>query len=257
MLVRIKEFSVACCLGLFVSGPVVSKELSEFVTSNAIHTLFHEIAHGIIDQFQLPVIGQEEDAADAFATLEVINMLEDDAKQILVDVAASWLHMDAKTDREDLDFYDIHDLDAQRAYRTICHLYSVDPDGYADVADWADLPEDTLDVCLETGPLAFDSWETLLSDILLADGAPETPITVTYAESPEYEALRKALQEDGLLDDMAHYAQVNFSWPEPINFVAEACGEANAFWDPQSRTVTLCYEILEDWAQIERELDGN
>lgn len=229
--------------------------LSEFVEANAIHTLFHEIAHGIIDQFQLPVIGQEEDAADAFATLEVINMLEEDASQILVDVAASWLYMDAQTDREDLDFYDIHDLDAQRAYRTICHLYSVDPHENADIAEWAGMPEDTLDICLETGPLAFDSWEALLSGISLDEADAQTPVTVTY-EPTEYEDLKQDLEANGLLDDMAHYAQVNFDWPEQINFVATECGEANAYWDPESRTISLCYEILQDWAQIEKALDG-
>lgn len=246
------------CFGLGISVlPMTSatgQELSSFVESNAIHTLFHEIAHGVIDQFQLPVIGQEEDAADAFATLEVINLLEDDAKQILVDVASAWLHMDAKTDREDLDFYAIHDLDAQRAYRTICHLYAVDPDENADVAEWAGLPEDILDACLETGPLAFDSWEALISEILLAEGEAHTPVSVTY-EPTGFEGVREALQANGLLDDIAHYAQVNFSWPEPISFVASECGEANAFWDPEIRTVTLCYEILHDWAEIERELN--
>jgi len=148
-----------------------AQEMSPFVQSNVIHTLFHEIGHAIIDQFQLPVIGQEEDAVDAFATIEVITFFEEDAKPILIDVAASWLAMDADTDREQLNFYDIHDLDAQRAYRVICHLYGNDPEANADAAEWAELPEDTQEVCEETGPLAYDSWEVLLADITLEEGA--------------------------------------------------------------------------------------
>jgi len=185
-----------------------AQEMSPFVQSNVIHTLFHEIGHAIIDQFQLPVIGQEEDAVDAFATIEVITFFEEDAKPILIDVAASWLAMDADTDREQLNFYDIHDLDAQRAYRVICHLYGNDP----------------------------DSWEVLLADITLEEGAVGTPITVSYAPT-SYGDLRDALKESALLDDMAHYAQINFDWPD------------------QTLTVTLCYEILEDWAEIERSLE--
>jgi len=235
-----------------LSTPASATELTPFVQSNVIHTMFHEIGHAIIDQFQLPVIGQEEDAVDAFATIEVINFFEDDAKEILIDVAASWLWFDAQTDREDLDFYDIHDLDAQRAYRTICHLYGLDPEANADAAEWADLPEDTLGTCEETGPLAYDSWETLLENgVLLHEDDAQTPISVTYKETDQHEEEREALISSALLDDMAHYAQTNFAWPEPISLIAEDCGEPNAFWDPQIRTAILCYEILKEWTEIE------
>ncbi len=239
--------------GVNVSS-VLSEELSEFVEANAIHTLFHEIGHALIDQFQLPVIGQEEDAVDAYATIEVITLYEDDAKSILTDVAANWLYLDAQTDREDLDFYDIHDLDAQRAFRTVCHLYGIDPEQNADAAEWAGLPEDILETCEETGPLALDSWEALLSDIIRDEATAPVEINVTY----EYTGLvqvRAALMANGLLDGFAEYARQSFSWPEDLNFTASECGEANAFWDPQTLTVTLCYEILEEWAETETQLE--
>lgn len=235
-----------------LSTPATGTELTPFVQSNVIHTMFHEIGHAIIDQFQLPVIGQEEDAVDAFATIEVVNFFEDDAKDILMDVAASWLWLDAQTDREDLDFYDIHDLDAQRAYRTICHFYGLDPETNADAAQWAELPEDTLEACEETGPLAYDSWETLLENgVLLNEDSAYTPIFVTYKDTEEYSDERQALIDSALLDDMAHYAQTNFDWPEEISIIAEECGEPNAFWDPQEKIVSLCYEILEEWSGME------
>lgn len=240
---------------LALSSPVIAEELSPFVESNVIHTMFHEVGHAIINEFRLPVIGQEEDAVDAFATIEVINFFEEDAKDILVDVAASWLWYDAQTDRDDLDFYDIHDLDAQRAYRTICHLYGIDPEANADAAEWAELPDHSLDVCQETGPLAYDSWEVLLENgVLLNEGDPQTNISVTYKPSEDYADQRQALMESKLLDDMAHYAQTNFAWPKEISIVAEECGQANAFWDPQTRMALLCYEIVEEWMQIESEV---
>ncbi len=243
-------------LAMSMCQPVVgmAQGLSPFVESNVIHTLFHEIGHAIIDQFQLPVIGQEEDAVDAFATIEVMTFFEEDAKPILIDVAAGWLAMDAMTDRDQLDFYSIHDLDAQRAYRVICHLYGNDPEANADAAEWAELPEDTQEVCEETGPLAYDSWEVLLADITLEEGVGVTPISVSY-EPTELDDWRAALIESSLLDDMAQYAQFNFDWPENLHFEAAECGEANAFWDPQNLTVTLCYEILKDWDEIERSFE--
>ncbi len=251
---RVKGSSVGAAAWIFLSAPVSAQDLTPFVEANAIHTLFHEIGHAVIDQFQLPVIGQEEDAADSFATLEIINAFEDDAKPILIDVASAWLHLDAKTDREDLDFFDEHDLDAQRAYRTICHLYGIDPDANADAAEWADLPDETLDTCTDTAPLAQDSWEMLLqSGVLLGNDEPQTPIDVSYEET-SLTQWRSQLMDSGLMDDLAIYAQTSFAWPNPVRFVASECGEANAFYDPQTVTVTLCYEILDDWAIAEVEI---
>lgn len=238
---------------IFPANSSMGQELSDFVDANATHTILHEIGHALIDQFQLPVIGQEEDAVDAFATIEVMNLMEEYSKDILTDVATNWLYMDAQTDRGDLDFYDTHDLDAQRAYRTICHLYGLNPEENSDVAEWADLPEDILEVCEETGPLAYDSWETLLSGIVRDESEPITPISVEFGPS-EHTDTREALIASGLLDDFADYAKLSFAWPEPLSFVAADCGEPNAFWDPEALTVTLCYEILLDWAEIEESI---
>ena len=36
-----------------------------------------------------------------------------------------------------------------------------------------------------------------------------------------------------------------YSLNDGITFRAKNCGQVNAFWDPQSRTVTYCYELAE------------
>jgi len=41
----------------------------EFVASNVIFATIHEVGHMLIAEMGLPVLGREEDAADAFATL--------------------------------------------------------------------------------------------------------------------------------------------------------------------------------------------
>jgi NOL1/NOP2/fmu family ribosome biogenesis protein len=35
--------------------------------------LLHESAHGLVNQMELPVLGKEEDAADAFATVTMLS----------------------------------------------------------------------------------------------------------------------------------------------------------------------------------------
>ena len=38
--------------------------------------------------------------------------------------------------------------------------------------------------------------------------------------------------------------------PETVTFRAASCGMENAFWDPQSREVILCHELLGGFAAI-------
>ena len=46
----------------------------EFVAGNALFTLGHELGHAVISEFNLPVLGREEDAADSFATLALLHV---------------------------------------------------------------------------------------------------------------------------------------------------------------------------------------
>lgn len=240
------------CAGLCFPGGAAA-EISDFVEANALHTLLHELGHAIVSEFELPVLGQEEDAVDAFATAEILQLFPEEAEPILSDVALSWLIFDARTDREDLDFYDEHDLDAQRAYRTICHLYGADPEAHRDAADWAEIPEDIRDTCEFSGAQAMDSWNAMLENggVLRGDGDREPVVTLRYGDGE----LRDALAETGVMEWVVGYAVENFAWPAPLELVAENCGEVNAFWDPGARRITLCYEILEEWAEMEREVE--
>src|SRR3954453_16695765 len=57
--------------------PQQRDQLIEFIIGNTLFTLTHELGHAVISEFQLPVIGREEDAADAFATLALLHVGSD------------------------------------------------------------------------------------------------------------------------------------------------------------------------------------
>ena len=242
--------AIALCCGLQANAQTT---ISDFVYANTLHTLFHELGHALISEFQLPVLGQEEDAVDTFATIEVINYFSADAEWLLTDVALAWLISHDTIAPEDQHYYGEHDLDAQRAYRTICHLYGADPDAFEDAADWIELPEDYRDTCAEMSPLAVDAWNVLLDAMgaLRDTDAPAQEINLVYDDHP----LKDALIQNGALDWIRSYAIENFSWPKPLTFRAETCEEANAYWDPNNRTMSLCYELIEDWIGMEKTVE--
>ncbi|MEM6666831.1 MAG: DUF4344 domain-containing metallopeptidase [Pseudomonadota bacterium] len=246
----VATIAIGLCL---LSPPARAQDDTDwaFVLSNVIHILYHEVGHALVDQFALPVLGQEEDAVDAFATLEVLDA-HDDAQDILLDAAeAMFLLHDLIDDEDAFAYYGAHDLDIQRAYRIVCHAYGTDPTAYDSAADWADLPESRREECEMDADLAWESWDSLLETTYREDRAPMTEIRVALDPSgadPDYLA---ALDESRIIEDFQTYLGKTFAWPAPLEIRFETCGEANAFYDPEAIAVIFCHEFADDLVALD------
>jgi len=73
------------------------KATTEFTTGNMLFVLLHEAAHGLISDLGLPVLGREEDAADAFATVTMLEMKTEFTHRTLVNAAKSWMISDRRS----------------------------------------------------------------------------------------------------------------------------------------------------------------
>lgn len=76
-------------------------------------------------------------------------------------------------------------------------------------------------------------------------------MTVSYedATTPDAMAGRDLLQNNQVLEDMADDVNQTLALPYDVSLLGVQCDEANAFWDPTAKTVTICYE---DAANSER-----
>lgn len=86
------------------------------------------------------------------------------------------------------------------------------------------------------------------------DPAPESggAMIVTYEDAHTPEAVRgkELLQGDQVLEDMADDINNTLALPYDIPLLGVQCDEANAFWDPEAKTVTICYEDTANSEQI-------
>ncbi|WP_370331969.1 DUF4344 domain-containing metallopeptidase [Mycolicibacterium hippocampi] len=77
-------------------------------------------------------------------------------------------------------------------------------------------------------------------------GAPadDGVMTFTYedAESPEAIAGRTLMQDNQLLEDLSDDINEGLMLPTDVALLGAQCDEANAFWDPEDQSITLCYE---------------
>jgi hypothetical protein len=96
--------------------------------------LIHEFGHTFIDVFELPVLGREEDAADAVATVFLTRDVDNGAEYAF-DAARFFNALSGRQrNLAPQDFFDEHSLDKQRAYSIVCWIAGSSEASYRDVA---------------------------------------------------------------------------------------------------------------------------
>lgn len=218
-----------------LAGTAQAQNSDEFVRANLLSVLYHELGHAIIDLAQLPIFGQEEDAADV-ASIILINDLfdEDTATSIAYDSAFGFLGEAQASDQEPV-WWDVHGADLQRYYNLVCLFAGADMAERGDIADDLGLPRDRQDSCEEEFELADDSWGPVLDD--LAQDAPGT--SMVYQGRKETFAQQLVAQEVAALNQ-------DFILPKTLRFSVQTCDEPNAFYDPETVEIIMCEEMV-DW----------
>lgn len=232
-----------------------AEERDEFVLGNIVFVLFHEVGHALVSEFELPVLGREEDAVDRFATFlltpEGDEDEESDPSTILIDAMRGWFASSERTELEEIDWWDEHGPDQQRAYQIACLLYGADPKKFAAMADQVELPEDRKESCPAEAESNSASWLKVAEPHVLADGEkPGKRIKVSYGPGGAYAAERALLKDSELLEAVASELGETFRLPRNLVISAKQCGEPNAFWDAEAAEVQICYEIVREYQEL-------
>jgi hypothetical protein len=137
-------------------------KLDEAVRGAVASTFFHELGHGLVDAWKVPITGKEEDAVDQLSTLILIKHTAK-GEQMALDGAISFkLYADLEKGQQKI-YWDEHSLDEQRFYDTICLIYGRDPAKYAYLVKDKTLPEERAELCREDYPKIEKAWHQLLT----------------------------------------------------------------------------------------------
>ncbi|WP_324616117.1 DUF4344 domain-containing metallopeptidase, partial [Streptomyces sp. NRRL F-5727] len=131
--------------------------------------LFHELGHALVDLYDLPVTGREEDAVDQLA---VLLLASGDARHTdyAISTINAWGALWEASEGGDpgvAAYSDVHSLDGQRFFNWACWLYGSDPRRFADAVDAEGnpdgvLPRDRAALCPAEYRRIASSWRTLL-----------------------------------------------------------------------------------------------
>lgn len=224
----------------------------QFVIGNMLFVLLHEVGHVLITELGLPVLGREEDAADAYATVTILAMKDEFSERVLAEAAKGWFYGDRR-DRMELTpvvYYDAHSLSQQRAYQIVCYMVGSDPEKFAPLADETNLPDERRSTCQGDFSNADWSWSKVLKDHRRTT-QPKTEIRVRYGEPPAgFEVLARAMQSVELLELVAERISDTYALRAAFTIEARACGSPGAEWNLPTRTLVVCYEMAEDFATL-------
>lgn len=130
------------------------------------HTIFHELAHALISQYDLPVLGKEEDAADGLASVLLIEYL-DEGQEVVISAADLFdLESQDITEYQAEDYWDEHSLDIQRYYSSMCHVYGSSPERYKHIKVDEKFSDEKAENCIDEYEVLVNSWLILLEPYL-------------------------------------------------------------------------------------------
>jgi len=222
-------------------------DVREFALGNARFFLFHEAGHMLISELELPVLGREEDAVDMLATLLMLHAETEEDDQALVDSVDGWtLSSYARyASEEEEDLSGPHTLDEQRAYNMTCLMIGKDAEWFVESADDLEIAQERRDECVSEYELARKSWFGLLERHRATKPAMDQfRIVYRKPQDPDLSAYMDLARKERILERLAEALSV-YRLPRPVRITAMQCDEANAYWSPDEREITFCYELAQ------------
>lgn len=239
------------------AGP---QRMAEVVMGVTMGVFFHEFAHAMIGELKLPATGPEEDTADEFSALVMSLLTQDEMDPSSLNAATYssllWHYWALEKDRagQPVPWHGEHAPDRRRFRNTFCLLYGSNPAAYHDLADLLRLDRRFRSGCVDDYPKRYKAWESIVKQVA-RDLGPDSP-GVHAADTPGgrinlvlqpsnsgYEQLVRVMFAGGLaelLDELSRY----LVWPRDILVEFRDCGIANAYYDPTTGSITMCYEMI-------------
>ncbi|WP_456386659.1 DUF4344 domain-containing metallopeptidase [Profundibacter sp.] len=217
----------------------------EFVRSNLVSTFYHELAHALIDILELPVLGQEEDAADVFSVVMVNRLFDEDRAVAINRGAARGFKVDAQKMHgkgREWDWADEHGPDMQRYYNIVCLTYGGAPKRRADFAGEMGLPADRAEICADEFALAERSWAPIIKRII--DAKSGKPVRFSHNA-------RSALQirAAGIIGSEVKTFNEKYNLPKRLRVVVKRCERGRhfyAYYSSSRKKITVCTNYIDE-----------
>ena len=217
-----------------------------YIRANLISTFYHEFAHALIDQLDLPVYGQEEDAADVLAVVMLDYQFGGAAVEEIAYLTAEGFR-DEAAEREESDhdwtWADVHGPEWQRYYNFVCLHYGRYPERRQQFAEEMELPLERAETCEDESALARRSWGAVLDRIKARSGAGGTIVFESRVRRGLHQRSAEVVSKE--VERLNRF----YSLPHRLRVTVRRCGEdspLSAFYTDGRSRITICTEYISE-----------
>lgn len=255
-----------CCNLLFAdpAPPTLSPNVARFVLANAEFSVMHEMGHMLIAEYNLPVLGREEDAADQLGFILLFRLYaklpRDEVDARLLDIADYW-RLEWQTPKpppEQVLAWDSHPLDEQRYYNIACLLYGSDMARLDWLPPLTGLPYERAIYCdqeFQQASKALD-WvrHARRTSAIQHRAALRLAFEIPVMDRDETAPLIALLRDEDRLQRLVDEVFKQFRPPRPLTLRLITCGAPDAWYNSNSGEMALCYERLERFREMAENL---
>ena len=235
----------------------------EFVVGNLVFVMLHEFSHLIIEDFDVPVLGNSEDAADTLAAVTLIRAdrahPERDfrlIRMLLTAADANRILWQRGLEKDNPVVYLArHPLSAQRAARISCLAYGSDPELLEPLPDIVGLPEFRADWCEEEFADAEKAWLWVRDSFVRKSTGTVSEHQFAYGPTRDHgrQTIREWLVQNEALERAIAHVGRTVLLPDEITLRTRSCGSPDAYWDGNTRELVVCYQLIEGFYQLSEE----
>ncbi len=233
---EVKRYAHCNCAhpGAGVPPLVDDARFRAFARDVTLHVVLHELGHALIREFDLPVLGNEEAAADAFATHYLTTHLPHRALDVLAARTRSLMIEAGELPREAWSVSGEHNSDARRAFQIAALAVAADPAKYTPVATAIGMPADDLRSARDYGTEIHRSWRRILEPLWMPDGIASNEARLVNDSSGEFLG---RVWSDAFADEL-RAAVRRFDWHSQVT-IRFVDGDGGAVWSRSERTITV------------------
>jgi hypothetical protein len=232
-----------------------------FVLGNVQFVLLHELAHLVIDEKKVPVLGSEEYAADYIAAMMLIRpvsglpVANETLLRFAVNTADGFVIAWERSAEfaSPIPYWGTHALTVQRFSTVACLLYGSNPERFAALPGLVQMPFARAQSCPGEFEKAAYAVDWLFTTYARHEDDPRgAPVELRFESPPSRtsERLLQAIQARGLIQTTFGRLDDFFSLDAPATFVMRSCGRPQAAWIPATRELVFCYELLDAYALL-------
>lgn len=214
--------------------PEVIVEITQFAKDVTVHVVLHELGHALIREFDLPVLGNEETMADAFATFYLTTYSPDRAFDVIKARTTSLMIEAGDVPRSDWKVGGEHNNDARRAHQIVAIAIAANSAKYSPLARELGMSDSDIKSSKDYGSEIHRSWRRILRPLQMPPGLESAEARVKCdSEGGTVSQLRSG----PLLDELEAIVR-SFDWHSRVTLHFKN-GNGGAGWSRSKRTITV------------------